>query len=98
EARPICDQLDRRAHSDLAGIVVRCYSIDDLFPTDLPARTRVLERLRHALARIDLDDVVAHDRTDLADLERALAERPPNDADLPPELAEYFTERDGSIG
>ena len=98
EARPICDQLDRRAHSDLAGIVVRCYSIDDLFPTDLRARTRVLERLRHALARIDLDDVAARDRTDLADLERALAERPPNDADLPPELAEYFTERDGSIG
>ncbi|MEP6864892.1 MAG: MMPL family transporter [Deltaproteobacteria bacterium] len=98
EARPICDQLNRRAHSDLAGIVVRCYSIEDLFPPDLPARARVLDRLRLSLARIDLDDIAATDRTDLADLQRALAERPPSDADLPPELAEYFTERDGSLG
>jgi predicted RND superfamily exporter protein len=98
EARPICDQLNRRAHSDLAGIVVRCYSIADLFPADLTVRTHVLDRLRATLARIDLEDVAAADRADLADLQRALAEPPPGDRDLPPELAEYFTERDGSLG
>lgn len=98
EARPICDQLNRRAHSDLAGIVVRCYSIEDLFPSDLAKRAVSLARLRAALAHVDLDDVAEQDRADLADLERALTEPPPRDRDLPPELAEYFTERDGSLG
>ena len=98
EARPICEQLNRRAHSDLAGIVVRCYSIDDLFPTDLTARAPLLERLRTTLAQIDVDDIADADRADLADLQRALAEPPPGDRDLPPPLAEYFTERDGSLG
>jgi len=96
EARPICDQLNRRAHSDLAGIVVRCYSIDDLFPQDLATRTPMLQRLRTTLAKIDLDDLA--DRADLGELQRALAEPPPADRDLPAPLAEYFTERDGSVG
>ncbi|HET9992055.1 MAG TPA: MMPL family transporter, partial [Kofleriaceae bacterium] len=98
EARPICDQLNRRAHGDLAGIVVRCYSIEDLFPADLAARSPLLDRLHTTLARIDLDDVSAADRTELADLQRALSEPPPRDDDLPPTLVEYFTERDGSVG
>ncbi len=98
DTRPLCAQLNARAHSDLHNIVVRCYTLDDLFPADLDRRTTVLARLRDALAKIDLDDVALADRADLADLERALAERPPTDADLPAELGEYFIERDGSIG
>lgn len=98
DTRPLCAELNRRAHGDLAGVVVRCYTVDDLFPDDLSRRTPLLDRLRSAVAKIDPEDVAAGDRAELADLTRALAEHAPGDRDLPPELAEYFVERDGSLG
>jgi hypothetical protein len=98
DTQPVCAQLNRRAHSDLAGVVVRCYALDDLFPSDVDRRAPLIAHLRDQLARIDLDDVAPNTRADLAELARALAEPPPRDADLPPDLAEYFVERDGSLG
>ncbi|MEO8843805.1 MAG: MMPL family transporter [Kofleriaceae bacterium] len=98
DTKPVCAELNRRAHTDLAGVVVRCYTVDDLFPDDLASRMPLIARLRAAVAKIDPEDVAAADRTELADLTRALDEHPPADRDLPPELAEYFVERDGSLG
>jgi hypothetical protein len=98
ETLPVCDALNVRAKTDLAGILRRCYSIDDLFPHDLDRRTPVMARLRHAIELIDDDELDADERDQLGELRRALDERPPGDADLPATLAEYFVERDGSIG
>jgi hypothetical protein len=98
DTRPLCAGLDRRAHGDLAGIVVRCYSFDDLFPDDLDRRAPLIAHLHDALDRLDLDEVAPSDRADFADLLRALAESPPGDNDMPAALREYFVERDGSLG
>jgi predicted RND superfamily exporter protein len=98
ETRPVCDVLNERAQHDLRGILRRCYSLDDLFPRDLERRREVIERLRHQIASLDEEDLDPADRADFAELRRALAERPPETADLPPSLREYFVERDGSVG
>ena len=98
DARPVCAELNRRAKTDLAGVVVRCYTVDDLFPDDLERRVPLLARLRASVAKIDLDEVATADRAELAELTRALAEHPPGDSDLPAALSEYFLERDGSLG
>ena len=96
--RPLCAILNARAHSDLHDIVRGCYSIDDLFPTDLPARTPVLARVRADLDLVDDGDLDEHDRADLAELRRAVASAPPTDHDLPSQLSEIFVERDGTLG
>jgi hypothetical protein len=98
DTQKVCDLLNERARGDLHGVVVRCYSLADLFPQDLDQRQPVIAHLRDALADIDPDDIAADDRADLAELQRALAERPPDEASLPDELKQYFVERDGSTG
>ncbi|HUJ59796.1 MAG TPA: MMPL family transporter [Kofleriaceae bacterium] len=98
DARPMCDVLNTRAKGDLHGVVRRCYSIEDLFAHDLDRRVPLMGKLRHDLDAVDQDDLAPDERTDLADLRRALDEAPPADRDLPPTLAEYFVERDGAVG
>src|SRR5262249_41914692 len=98
ETQAVCDLLNQRARSDLQGIVVKCYSIDDLFPHDLPRRLPVIGHLREALAKVEPGELDHADRADLAELERALTELPPTDAVLPIDMKQYFVERDGSIG
>lgn len=98
DTKPLCAELNRRTKTDLAGVVVRCYTVDDLFPDDLARRAPLLARLRAAVVKIDPDDIAVDDRPDFADLSRALDEQPPSDRDLPPALSEYFIERDGSLG
>ena len=98
DTRPLCELLNQRARSDLRGIMRRCYSIDDLIPADLDRRRPLLAQLRRDLEAVDEEDLAPADRADLATLQRALAEPPPGDAELPPSLAEYFVERDGSVG
>jgi hypothetical protein len=98
ETRPVCDLLNERARTDLKNVLIRCYSLDDLFPRDLDRRTPLMGKLAHDLDAVDEDTLDAKQRDDLAELRRALAERPPEYKDLPPELSEAFTERDGSVG
>ena len=98
ETRPVCDILNARARRDLAGILRRCYSIDDLFPSDLDRRRSLIAELGARLEALDPDAIDPTDRRDLVELRRAVAERPPETTDLPPALSEYFIERDGSIG
>src|SRR5262249_52048266 len=98
ETRPVCDILNEHARTGLFGIVLRCYSIDTLFPQDLVRRQPLIDKVRHDLEAIDEEDLDAKDKADLAELRRALDQAPPTDADLPQSLAEFFTERDGSVG
>ena len=98
ETIDVCDILNQRARTDLKGIIVRCYSIETLFPHDLDRRIPIMAKLRHDLDAVDDDDLDAREKTDLADLRRSLAEHAPTDADLPATLSEYFVERDGSVG
>ncbi|HTR55725.1 MAG TPA: MMPL family transporter [Kofleriaceae bacterium] len=98
EAREVCEILNARRSSDLHEIMRRCYSIANLFPRDLERRARIIAALRADLDAVDEDDLGDQDRKDLAELRRALAQPPPADADLPRELAEFFVERDGSLG
>ena len=98
ETRPVCQILNERAKTDLKGILRRCYSMDDLFPQDLARRQPLIDKLRHDLDAVDEDELDDQQKKDLADLRRALAQTPPTDHDLPPELLEFFVERDGSIG
>jgi preprotein translocase subunit SecF len=98
ETREVCDILNRRATSDLKGVIGRCYSIESWLPQDLGRRVPVMQRLGHDLDAVDEDELDPRERADLADLRRALDERAPTDTDLPPTLSEYFIERDGSIG
>ena len=98
ETRPVCDELNARAHFDLRGILRRCYSLDDLFPRDTARRAPLIAKLQQDLQAVDDDELDPADRKDVAELRRALAERPPEIADLPASLSEYFIERDGSIG
>jgi predicted RND superfamily exporter protein len=98
EAKQVCDAMNQHAHGDLKGVVVRCYSIEDLFPQDLDARVPVLGKLRELLDAVEEDSLSATDRADLVDLRRALDERPPTSADMPKQLVEFFYERDGSLG
>ena len=68
----------------------------------VPGRSRAPHAADRAPARRrsrrSIGRLAAADRADLAELARALAEPPPTDRDLPPTLAEYFVERDGSVG
>jgi predicted RND superfamily exporter protein len=98
ETRPVCDILNERGRTDLKNILLRCYSLDDLFPQDLDRRQPLMAKLAHDLDAVDEDTLDAKQRDDLAELRRALAERPPAYPDLPHELAEAFTERDGAVG
>jgi predicted RND superfamily exporter protein len=98
ETRPVCEILNARAKTDLKGILRRCYSMDDLFPRDLAQRGPVIAKLSHDLDAVDEDQLDATEKADLAELRRALSEPPPVDRDLPPELMEYFVERDGTVG
>jgi predicted RND superfamily exporter protein len=98
ETVPVCEILNVRAKTDLKGILRRCYSIDDLFPHDLARRAAVTAKLAHGLDAVDEDELDETDRKDLAELRRALAERPPTDTDLPQVMKEIFVERDGSVG
>lgn len=98
ETRPVCDILNERARTDLKNILLRCYSLEDLFPQDLDRRVPLMGKLAHDLEAVDEDSLDAKDKADLAELRRALAERPPVYKDLPSELAEAFTERDGTVG
>ncbi len=98
ETRDVCDILNQRASTDLKGIIVRCYSIENLFPHDLDRRIPVMQKLRHDLEAVDDDDLDPRDKKDLVDLQRALREHAPTDVDLPSTLSEYFVERDGSVG
>ena len=98
ETHQVCEVLKHRADTDLKPVMNRCFSMMDLFPTDLSTRSPMLSRLHHDLDLIDEDSLETHDRADLAELRRALAEPPPTDGDLPPTLSEYFVERDGSLG
>ena len=98
ETQPVCDILNERARTDLHDIIIRCYSIDSLLPQDLGEREPVIAKLEHDLDAVDEEDLDAKDKADLAELRRAVAERPPREADLPSQLSEYFVERDGSVG
>ncbi len=98
EAREVCKTMNALAHGALEGVVVRCYSIDDLFPQELDRRAPVLAKLRASLDVVDEDALSPADRADLADLQRALVERPPTGDDMPKQLVEFFYERDGSLG
>jgi predicted RND superfamily exporter protein len=70
----------------------------DLFPKDRERRDPVLGKLRRDLEAVDEDGLDAQEKADLTELRRALEQSPPTDRDLPPELVEFFIERDGSIG
>jgi hypothetical protein len=72
--------------------------MDDLFPRDLARRQPLLAKIRRDLDAVDEDDLDAQEKSDLAELQRALDQAPPSDRDLPGELSEFFVERDGSIG
>jgi predicted RND superfamily exporter protein len=98
EARDVCTILKQHFQSTPNNVFRDCYSIDDLLPNDLDRRTPLLEKLGKDLEAVDEDSLSDTDREDLAELRRAVAEPPPSDADLPPEMIEYFTERDGSVG
>jgi predicted RND superfamily exporter protein len=98
DTKPVCQYLNDRAKTDLKGIIRRCYTMDDLFPQDLAQRQPLIAKLRHDLDAVDEDELDDQQKKDLADLRRALSEAPPADRDLPPELSEFFVERDGSIG
>jgi predicted RND superfamily exporter protein len=98
ETRPVCDILNERARTDLHDIILRCYSIETLLPQDLARRQPLIDKVRHDLDAVDEDELDARDRADLADLRRALTEQPPTTADLPQQMSELFTERDGSVG
>jgi predicted RND superfamily exporter protein len=99
EAAEVCDLINARTKTDLKGVIWDdCYSIRDLYPKDMDRRVPLLDKLRHDIDSVDDSDVPEADRTDFAELRRALAQPPPTDADLPPMLASYFVERDGSIG
>jgi hypothetical protein len=84
--------------TDLKGIVRRCWSIHNVLAEDLDQRTPLLAKLRHDIDAIDDEELSRADRDELTELRRALEERPPTPADLPPYMAQLFIERDGSIG
>jgi predicted RND superfamily exporter protein len=98
ETRSVCEQLNARSKTDLAGVIEKCLSIHDILAEDLTQRRPLLDKLRHDLDAVDDEDLDAKDRADLADLRRALDERPPTASDLPQYMAELFVERDGSVG
>jgi predicted RND superfamily exporter protein len=98
ETRPVCDILNERSRTDLKNILLRCYSLEDLFPQDLEKREPLMAKVAHDLDAVDEDTLTPKEKDDLAELRRALVERPPVYGDLPHELAEAFTERDGTVG
>lgn len=98
EAAEVCDYLNQREATDLKGLMWRCLSLRELFPTEMARRAPLLDKLRKDLDAIDDSDIALEDRADFTELRRALAQPPPTDADLPPMLSSYFQERDGSLG
>jgi predicted RND superfamily exporter protein len=98
ETKPLCDAINKRVTTDLKGIVRRCWSIHNVLAEDLDQRTPLRAKLRHDIDAIDDEELSKADRDELTELRRALEERPPTPADLPPYMAQLFIERDGSIG
>ena len=98
QAEEACQVL-RKISADSDGrFMRRCFSVQSMLPDQLDARGKLLALLQHDLEKVQDDAVDAADRSQLADLRRAIAERPPVPKDLPLTLVEPFTERDGSIG
>ncbi len=100
QVKPLVDTL--RAHDagkpDKAKLFSRISSLEDLAPSDRPARLVIIDELARMLTDDKLEQLEPEDRAD------ALALRPPatlaplTDADIPDELAWPFTEADGSRG
>nr|HEX4315141.1 MMPL family transporter [Kofleriaceae bacterium] len=98
ETAQVCDVLNARAKTDLKPVMRRCYSINDVLPKDEAKREPLLAKIKHDLSLVDEDSLDAADKTDLAELQRALDERPPTERQLPNEMRELFVERDGAVG
>lgn len=98
ESGGVCEVLNRRMKSDLKGMMQRCYSMNDILPTQVGRHRELMARLDRQLDRIAEEDLKPEERKDFAELRRMLRQAPPQISDLPPSMREPFIERDGSIG
>ena len=99
QARSIGDALEGRAKaSPLDDMIADVRTVDDVLPTEQPAKVAIVERIRE-----DLTPLV---RASLTEEQRKLVERvvdsaprqPVRASDVPSGLLAGFLERDGSIG
>jgi predicted RND superfamily exporter protein len=98
EANQVCSVLRPIGQRTKNRFMGRCITVDWVMPSEMPRRTALIAQLRGDLSAVPMDLLDTGDRTELDELRRALEERPPALTDLPPTLAEPFTERDGSMG
>jgi uncharacterized protein len=100
DAAPLLARL--RAHDAALPterkLFARLESLDDLVPSDQPARLAVLGELRALLADRDLDLLEPDDAATARALRPPADLAPVRDADVPDELAWPYTEADGTRG
>ncbi|MBL0220807.1 MAG: MMPL family transporter [Myxococcales bacterium] len=83
---------------EAAKLFSRLSSLEDLVPTDQPARLVMLAELRELLSDAAIDELDPEDRPDARALRPPADLRAIRDEDLPDELAWPYTEVDGSRG